>query len=115
MIIDFHNHYYPPEFISAVQKGPSNFRVTDDDQGNPEPVGKTDNRGHLARTVGLNQKIGRAADPPTVVVGEGHIKSVLSDILLHQLVEQTSACLTRTQRYLLQPVLLCLFQVPVVV
>jgi len=35
MIIDFHNHFYPPEFISAVRKGPSNFTVTDDDEGNP--------------------------------------------------------------------------------
>jgi aminocarboxymuconate-semialdehyde decarboxylase len=35
MIIDFHNHYYPPEFIAAVRKGPSNFTVTDDDEGNP--------------------------------------------------------------------------------
>lgn len=35
MIIDFHNHFYPPEFIQAVRAGPSNFRVTDDDQCNP--------------------------------------------------------------------------------
>ncbi|MFC1660374.1 amidohydrolase family protein, partial [Gemmatimonadota bacterium] len=35
MIIDFHNHFYPPEFITAVREGPSNFTVTDDDQGNP--------------------------------------------------------------------------------
>jgi len=35
MIIDFHNHFYPPEFIAAVRKGPSNFTVTDDDEGNP--------------------------------------------------------------------------------
>ncbi len=35
MIIDFHNHYYPPEFIAAVRKGPSNFEVTDDAEGNP--------------------------------------------------------------------------------
>jgi predicted TIM-barrel fold metal-dependent hydrolase len=35
MIIDFHNHFYPPEFIQAVRKGPSNFRVTDDEEGNP--------------------------------------------------------------------------------
>jgi len=35
MIIDFHNHFYPPEFIDAVRKGPSNFTVTDDDEGNP--------------------------------------------------------------------------------
>ena len=35
MIIDFHNHFYPPEFIEAVRQGPSNFSVTDDDEGNP--------------------------------------------------------------------------------
>jgi aminocarboxymuconate-semialdehyde decarboxylase len=35
MIIDFHNHFYPPEFIDAVRKGPSNFTVTDDADGNP--------------------------------------------------------------------------------
>jgi aminocarboxymuconate-semialdehyde decarboxylase len=35
MIIDFHNHFYPPEFIAAIRKGPSNFTVTDDQEGNP--------------------------------------------------------------------------------
>jgi aminocarboxymuconate-semialdehyde decarboxylase len=35
MIIDFHNHFYPPEFIEAVRTGPSHFRVTDDEEGNP--------------------------------------------------------------------------------
>ncbi|HET6890135.1 MAG TPA: amidohydrolase family protein [Pyrinomonadaceae bacterium] len=35
MIIDFHNHYYPPNYLEALQKGPSNVRVTFDDAGNP--------------------------------------------------------------------------------
>ena len=35
MIIDFHNHYYPPEFLDSIRSEPSNFRVTDDDEGNP--------------------------------------------------------------------------------
>ncbi|HUE96597.1 MAG TPA: amidohydrolase family protein [Longimicrobiaceae bacterium] len=35
MIIDFHNHYYPPGFVDAVQRGESNFTVTFDDVGNP--------------------------------------------------------------------------------
>jgi aminocarboxymuconate-semialdehyde decarboxylase len=35
MIIDFHNHYFPPEFLDAIRSGPSNFRITADDQGNP--------------------------------------------------------------------------------
>jgi aminocarboxymuconate-semialdehyde decarboxylase len=35
MIIDFHNHYYPPAYLDALREGPSNMNVTFDDQGNP--------------------------------------------------------------------------------
>ncbi len=35
MIIDFHNHYFPPEFLDAIRSGSSNFRVTEDQEGNP--------------------------------------------------------------------------------
>jgi len=34
--IDFHNHFYPPEYLQAIQKGPSKVRVTIDDAGNPQ-------------------------------------------------------------------------------
>src|SRR5579862_9871403 len=34
-IIDFHNHYYPPEYLDAIRKGPGNVRVTHDADGNP--------------------------------------------------------------------------------
>jgi aminocarboxymuconate-semialdehyde decarboxylase len=34
-VIDFHNHYYPPSYLDAIQKGPSNVRVTVDAEGNP--------------------------------------------------------------------------------
>jgi len=34
-IIDVHNHFYPPEYVEAVQKGPSNIKVTHDKEGNP--------------------------------------------------------------------------------
>ena len=34
-IIDFHNHYFPPAYVEAVRRGPSSFRVTFDDDGNP--------------------------------------------------------------------------------
>ncbi|MEX2316254.1 MAG: amidohydrolase family protein [Pirellulales bacterium] len=36
MIIDFHNHYYPPAYMEAIQRGPSNIRIRIDDAGNPE-------------------------------------------------------------------------------
>jgi aminocarboxymuconate-semialdehyde decarboxylase len=35
MIIDFHNHYYPPAYLEALRQGPSNVKVTFDDEGNP--------------------------------------------------------------------------------
>jgi len=35
MIIDFHNHYFPPAYLDAIRTGGSAFRVTEDDDGNP--------------------------------------------------------------------------------
>jgi aminocarboxymuconate-semialdehyde decarboxylase len=35
MIIDFHNHFYPPEYIKALREPDSGVRVTDDAAGNP--------------------------------------------------------------------------------
>ncbi len=34
-IIDFHNHFYPPEYLEALRIGPSAVRVTRDTAGNP--------------------------------------------------------------------------------
>ena len=34
-ILDFHNHYYPPEYIAAIREGPSAYRVSVDGDGNP--------------------------------------------------------------------------------
>ena len=35
MIIDVHNHFYPPEFVAAIKKGPSRITVEEDADGNP--------------------------------------------------------------------------------
>lgn len=35
MIIDFHNHYYPPEYLEAVKKGPARVGLDYDAEGNP--------------------------------------------------------------------------------
>ena len=35
MILDFHNHYFPPEFVDAIRTGQSAFRITEDADGNP--------------------------------------------------------------------------------
>src|SRR5215467_792104 len=34
-VIDFHNHYYPPKYMQALQSGQSRVRVTIDADGNP--------------------------------------------------------------------------------
>lgn len=34
-VIDFHNHFYPPEYIQALEQGPSAVRITYDAEGNP--------------------------------------------------------------------------------
>ena len=34
-VIDFHNHYYPPKYMQALQSGQSSVRVTVDADGNP--------------------------------------------------------------------------------
>jgi aminocarboxymuconate-semialdehyde decarboxylase len=34
-IVDFHNHYYPPEYVRALDTSESVVRVTHDDEGNP--------------------------------------------------------------------------------
>ncbi len=34
-IIDMHNHFYPPEYLEAIQTGPSNIKVTFDSDNNP--------------------------------------------------------------------------------
>ena len=34
-IIDFHNHFYPKQYIQALQSGPSNIKVSFDSEKNP--------------------------------------------------------------------------------
>jgi aminocarboxymuconate-semialdehyde decarboxylase len=33
--IDFHNHFYPPEYLNALRAGPSQVKLTTDADGNP--------------------------------------------------------------------------------
>ena len=34
-IVDFHNHFYPPEYLKELETGPSSIKVTFDDKNNP--------------------------------------------------------------------------------
>jgi aminocarboxymuconate-semialdehyde decarboxylase len=59
MIIDVHNHYYPPEFIDAIRTGPSVLTVEEDAEGNPVLVSPGDRnfavRGH--RDIEYRQRV----------------------------------------------------------
>ena len=35
MILDVHNHYYPPEYLDELKKGHSTITVDEDAEGNP--------------------------------------------------------------------------------
>jgi len=35
MVIDFHNHYYPPEYLDAVKRGPARVKLDYGGDGNP--------------------------------------------------------------------------------
>ncbi|HMJ58051.1 MAG TPA: amidohydrolase family protein, partial [Gemmatimonadales bacterium] len=34
-VIDFHNHFYPPEYLEALRTGPTTVKIWTDDAGNP--------------------------------------------------------------------------------
>jgi aminocarboxymuconate-semialdehyde decarboxylase len=58
-VVDFHNHYYPPEYIDAIRTGPSAYEVTVDDDGNPVLHSPGDKNyivpGH--RDIGIRQSV----------------------------------------------------------
>ena len=35
MLIDIHNHYYPPAYLDALREPDSEVRLTEDGAGNP--------------------------------------------------------------------------------
>ena len=59
MVIDFHNHYYPPEYLEALRSGPSRIQVSQDGEGNPVLSYPGDYnvavRGH--REIGFRQEV----------------------------------------------------------
>jgi aminocarboxymuconate-semialdehyde decarboxylase len=59
MIIDVHNHYYPPDFIAALRNGGGGLSVRDDAEGNPVLYSPGDAniavRGH--RDIGYREEV----------------------------------------------------------
>jgi aminocarboxymuconate-semialdehyde decarboxylase len=96
-IIDFHNHYYPPKYIEALEKGPSAVRITHDDQGNPALHYPGDYnvavRGH--RDIDYREQVLREAGVDTQVITlttpGTHIEELATAVRLASLVNDAFA------------------------
>jgi aminocarboxymuconate-semialdehyde decarboxylase len=107
MIIDFHNHYYPPTYLNALQTGPSNVRVTFDDAGNPllhypgdynivvRGHRDIDYREHVLQEKGIDKQIITLTTPGT------HIETPARAVELAQMVNDAFAeiAATRSNRF----------------
>ncbi len=96
-IIDFHNHYYPPEYLDALERGPSTVRVTRDEAGNPVVHYPGDFnvavRGH--RDIDYREEVLRAAGVDTQVITlttpGTHVEEPKNAVRLAQLVNDAFA------------------------
>lgn len=102
MIVDVHNHYYPPEFIAAIAKGPSAYRVEKDAEGNPVLVSPGDRnfvvRGHrdiayreeVLENAGIDKQVLTLTAPGTTLEAparSAYLASLVNDALA-QIVEE---------------------------
>jgi len=103
MIVDFHNHYYPPEYLEALRRGPTAVQLSTDADGNPV-IGYPGDynvavRGHrdiayreevLARE-GVDRQVLTLTTPGT------HIESPPRAIALARLVNDSLATVARSR------------------
>jgi aminocarboxymuconate-semialdehyde decarboxylase len=92
MIIDFHNHYYPPKYMQALQSGESSVRVTIDADGNPNIHYPGDYniavRGHrdLAYRQGVLDELGVTKQVLTLTTPGTHVEAPATAVRLAALV-----------------------------
>jgi aminocarboxymuconate-semialdehyde decarboxylase len=103
MIIDFHNHFYPPEYLEALRAGPTAVKVWTDADGNPVLGYPGDYnvavRGHrdiayreevLART-GVDMQVLTLTTPGT------HVEAPARAVQLARLVNDAFAAVVRSR------------------
>ena len=103
-IIDFHNHFYPPEYLQAIQTGPSNVKVTFDAEKNPLLHYPGDYNiavpGHrdIAYRETVLQKIGIDKQVLTFTSPGTHLESAARAAALAQMVNDALAKIKDTRR-----------------
>jgi aminocarboxymuconate-semialdehyde decarboxylase len=106
-IVDFHNHYYPPKYMQALQSGQSSVRVTIDADGNPNIHYPGDYniavRGHrdIAYRQDVLDELGVAMQVLTLTTPGTHVETPATAVKLAALVndEFKEAMDTRGRRF----------------
>jgi aminocarboxymuconate-semialdehyde decarboxylase len=106
-VIDFHNHYYPPKYMQALQSGESSVRVTIDADGNPNIHYPGDYniavRGHrdIAYRQDVLDDLGVAMQVLTLTTPGTHVETPATAVRLAALVndEFKEAMDTRPRRF----------------
>ncbi|HEY7290334.1 MAG TPA: amidohydrolase family protein [Vicinamibacterales bacterium] len=106
-VLDFHNHYYPPKYMQALQSGQSSVKVTIDADGNPNIHYPGDYniavRGHrdLAYRQDVLDELGVAMQVLTLTTPGTHVESPATAVRLASLVndEFKEAMDTRGRRF----------------
>ena len=104
MIIDFHNHYYPPRYLEALERGPSAVRITQDKEGNPwlhypgdyniavRGHRDIDYREHVLREAGVDTQVITLTTPGT------HVETPATAVRLASLVNDEFARVVADRR-----------------
>jgi len=103
MIGDFHNHYYPPEYLEALRRGPTAVQLSTDAEGNPV-IGYPGDynvvvRGHrdIAYREGVLAREGVDMQVLTLTTPGTHIESLPRAVGLARLVNDSLAAVARSR------------------
>jgi predicted TIM-barrel fold metal-dependent hydrolase len=104
VIVDFHNHYYPPAYLDALKQGDSTVRVTEDDAGNPVLHYPGDYnvavRGHrdIAYRAAELERLGVDTQVLTLTTPGTHVEHPARAMILARLVNDAFATVVRESR-----------------
>ncbi|HEX3530479.1 MAG TPA: amidohydrolase family protein [Thermoanaerobaculia bacterium] len=104
MIVDVHNHYYPPAYLDALRSGESSVRITEDTAGNPLLHYPGDYnvavRGHrdIEYRVGVLAELGVDTQVLTLTTPGTHVETAATAARLASLVNDDFASVVRDRK-----------------
>jgi aminocarboxymuconate-semialdehyde decarboxylase len=103
MTVDFHNHYYPPAYLQALQTSSTNVKVTIDAEGNPRLYYPGDYniavRGHRDIEFREQELLAHGVDMQvlTLTTPGTHIEAPATAVRLARLVNEAFAAIARSK------------------